>query len=112
VKFETRFKHCLFLEDKDRFPEDWKRSKFKELVTSDFGEQMEGYNQMKWYKVYNNKTNGGNFPIKYLHFQNDTLFHGSRLITFIVVMNLLLSWGAQVDYGVSQKAKLMYHHKD
>jgi hypothetical protein len=26
-------------------------------------------------------------------------------------VNLLLSWGAQVDYGVIQKAKLMYHHK-
>jgi hypothetical protein len=62
---------------------------------------------MKWYKVYNNKTDGGNLRIKYLHFQNDTLFHGSRLIIFIVIVNLFLSWGAQVDYGVSQKTKLI-----
>jgi hypothetical protein len=109
VSFETQFKHCFFL---DQVPEDWKRSKFKELVTSKYGEQREGYNQMKWYKVYNNKTDGGNFPIKYLHFQNDILSHGSRLIIFIVDVNLLLSWGAQVDYGVSQKAKFMYNHKD
>jgi hypothetical protein len=27
-------------------------------------------------------------------------------------VNLLLSRGAQVDYGVKQKSKLMYHHKD
>jgi hypothetical protein len=28
-------------------------------------------------------------------------------------VNLFLSWGAQVDYGFKQKAKLMhYHHKD
>jgi hypothetical protein len=93
VNFETRFKHCLFLEDKDPIPEDWKRSKFKELVTSDYGEQLEGCNQMKWYKLCKKKPDGGKFPIKYLHFQNDTLFHGSRLITFV---NLLLSWGAQV----------------
>jgi hypothetical protein len=45
MNFETRFKHCLFLEDKDSFPEDWKRSKFKESVTSEYGEQMSGYNQ-------------------------------------------------------------------
>jgi hypothetical protein len=25
VNFETRFKHCLFLDDKDSVPEDWKR---------------------------------------------------------------------------------------
>jgi hypothetical protein len=67
---------------------------------------------MKWYKVYNNKPDCGKFPIKYLHFQNDTLFHDSRLITFIADLSLLLSWGAQVDFGVQQKAKLMYHHKD
>jgi hypothetical protein len=73
---------------------------------------MRGYNQIKWYKVYNNKPDGGNFPIKYLHFENGILFHGSRLILFIVKVNLLLSWGAQVDYGVKQKEKLMHHHKD
>jgi hypothetical protein len=50
--------------------------------------------------------------IQYLHFQKDTLFHGTRLIILIVDVNILLSWGAQVDYSVSQKAKLMYHHKD
>jgi hypothetical protein len=33
VHFKTQFNHCLFLENKDRVPEDWKRSKFKELVT-------------------------------------------------------------------------------
>jgi hypothetical protein len=71
VNFETRFKHCLFLEDKDPIPEYWKRLKFKELVTSEYGEQLERYNQMKWNNVYNNKPDGGNFPIKYLHFQND-----------------------------------------
>jgi hypothetical protein len=76
VNFETWFKHCLFLEDKDPVPEDWKRSKFKELVTSEHGEQVASYNQIYWYKVYNNKPDGGNFPIKYLHFQNDTLLHG------------------------------------
>ena len=47
--FETRFKHCLLLEDKVPVPEDWKRSKFKELVTSKYGEQMAGYNQFEWY---------------------------------------------------------------
>jgi hypothetical protein len=107
VNFEARFKHCLFFEDKDPIPVDWKRSKFKELVTSECGEQLEGYNQMKSYKVYNNKPDGGNFPIKYLHFQNDTLFHGSRLMKFIADVNLLLSWGDLVDYGVKLKAKLM-----
>jgi hypothetical protein len=80
------------------------RSNFKELVTLEYREQMEGYNQLKWYK--DNKTDGGNFPIQYLHFQNDTL------IILIVDVNLLLSWGVQVDYGVSQRAKLMYHHKE
>jgi Reverse transcriptase (RNA-dependent DNA polymerase) len=45
VNFETRFKHRLFLEDEDPVTEDWKRSKFKELVTSEYGEQMAGYNQ-------------------------------------------------------------------
>jgi Reverse transcriptase (RNA-dependent DNA polymerase) len=45
VNFETRFKHRLFLEDDDSVPEDWKRSKFKELVTSEYGEKMAGYNQ-------------------------------------------------------------------
>jgi hypothetical protein len=35
--FETQFKHCLFLEDKDSVPENWKQSKFKELVTSEYG---------------------------------------------------------------------------
>jgi hypothetical protein len=45
VNFGTRFKHRLFLEDKDSVPEDWRRSKFKELVTSEYGEQMAGYNQ-------------------------------------------------------------------
>jgi Reverse transcriptase (RNA-dependent DNA polymerase) len=45
VNFETRFKHRLFLEYEDPAPEDWKRSKFKELVTSEYGEQMAGYNQ-------------------------------------------------------------------
>jgi hypothetical protein len=45
VNFEKRFKHCLFLEDEDPVPEDWKRSKFKELVTSEYGEKMAGYNQ-------------------------------------------------------------------
>jgi hypothetical protein len=45
MNFETRFKHCLFLEDKDSVPEDWKRSKFKESVRSEYGEQMAGYNQ-------------------------------------------------------------------
>jgi hypothetical protein len=62
--------------------------------------------------VFNNKPDGGNLPIKYLHVQNDTLSHGSRLITFIADVNLLLSWEAQVNYGVKQKAKLIYHHKD
>jgi hypothetical protein len=100
------------LEDKDPVPEHLRRSKFKELLPLEYGEQLEGYNQMKWYKVNNNKPDGGNFPIKYFHFQNVTLFHGSRLITFIADVNLLLSWGAHVDYGVKQKAKLMYHHKD
>jgi hypothetical protein len=96
-ELETRFKHCLFFEDKDPVPVGWKRSKFKELVTSEYGQQLEFYNQIKWYKVYNNKPDGGSFPIKYLNFQNDKLFHGSRLITFIADVNLLLSWGAQVD---------------
>jgi hypothetical protein len=64
VNFETQFKHCLFLEDKDPIPEYWKRSKFKELVTSEYGEQLEGYNQVKRYKVYNNKPDGRNFPTK------------------------------------------------
>jgi Reverse transcriptase (RNA-dependent DNA polymerase) len=45
VNFETRFKHHLFLEDEDPVPEDWKRSKFKESVTTEYGEQMTGYNQ-------------------------------------------------------------------
>jgi hypothetical protein len=36
VNFETQFKYCFFLEDKDPIPEDWKRSKFKELVTSEY----------------------------------------------------------------------------
>jgi hypothetical protein len=105
------FKHCLFLEDKDPVPEDWKRSKLKELVPSDYWAQMAGYNQIKWYKVYDNKPDDGSFPIKYCHFHNDTLFHSSRLILFIVEVNLLLSC-IQVDYGVKQKAKLKYHHKD
>jgi hypothetical protein len=38
VNFEKRFKHRLFLEDKDSASEDWKRSKFKEFVTSEYGE--------------------------------------------------------------------------
>jgi hypothetical protein len=42
VNFEARFKHRLFLEDEDLVPEDWKRSKFKESVTSEYGEQMAG----------------------------------------------------------------------
>jgi hypothetical protein len=45
VNFETRFKPRLFLENKDPVPEDWKISKVKELVTSDYREQMAGYNQ-------------------------------------------------------------------
>jgi hypothetical protein len=45
VSFETQFKRCLFLEDEDPVPEDWKRSKIKESVTSEYGEQMAGYNQ-------------------------------------------------------------------
>jgi hypothetical protein len=45
VIFEKRFIRRLFLEDKDPVPEDWKRSKFKKLVTSDYGEQMAVYNQ-------------------------------------------------------------------
>jgi hypothetical protein len=45
VNFETRFKHRLFLEDKDSVCEYWKRSKFKELVTSEYGERMAGYSQ-------------------------------------------------------------------
>jgi Reverse transcriptase (RNA-dependent DNA polymerase) len=45
VSFETWFKRCLFLEDKDPVPEEWKRSKFKGLLTSEYGEQMAGYNQ-------------------------------------------------------------------
>jgi hypothetical protein len=100
--FENQFKHCLCLEDKYRVPENWKRSKFKELVTSEYGEQMASYNRIKWYKMYNNKPDGGNFQIKYLHFQNGKLFHGSRLIILRAKMNtgILLSWGAQVDYGV------------
>jgi hypothetical protein len=69
LNFETQFKYCFFLENKDPIPEDWKRSKFKELVTSDYGEQLESYNQMKWYKVYNNKPDGGNLLIKYLNFR-------------------------------------------
>jgi hypothetical protein len=40
VNFETRFKRRLFLEDKDPVFEDW-----KELVTSEYGEQMARYNQ-------------------------------------------------------------------
>jgi Reverse transcriptase (RNA-dependent DNA polymerase) len=40
VNFETRFKHRLFLEDEDPVPKDW-----KELVTSEYGEQMAGYNK-------------------------------------------------------------------
>jgi hypothetical protein len=42
VSFETRLICCLFLEDEDPVPEDWKRSKFKELVISEYGEQMAG----------------------------------------------------------------------
>jgi hypothetical protein len=42
---ETRLKHRLFLEDEDPVPEDWKRSKFKELLTSEYGEHMAGYSQ-------------------------------------------------------------------
>jgi hypothetical protein len=38
VNIETRFKHRLFLEDKDSVPEYWKR-------TSVYGEKMAGYNQ-------------------------------------------------------------------
>jgi hypothetical protein len=45
VNFETRFKHRLFLEDVYSLPEDMKRSTFKESVTSEYGEQMAGYNQ-------------------------------------------------------------------
>jgi hypothetical protein len=45
VNFETRFKHRLFLEDKDPVPEDWKTSNFKESVTSEYGEQIAGYYQ-------------------------------------------------------------------
>jgi hypothetical protein len=45
MNFEKRFKHRLFLEDKDSVPEDWKRPKFKEIVTSKYREQMAGYNQ-------------------------------------------------------------------
>jgi hypothetical protein len=45
VNFETRFTHRSFLEDEDPVPEDWKRSRFKESVTSEYGEQMAGYNQ-------------------------------------------------------------------
>jgi hypothetical protein len=45
VNFETRFKHCLFLEEEDPVPEDWNRSKFKESVKTEYGEQMAGYNQ-------------------------------------------------------------------
>jgi hypothetical protein len=93
VNFETQFKYYFFLEDKNPIPEDWDSSMFKELVTSEYGEKLESYNQMKWYKVYNNKPNGGNFLIKYLNFHNDTLFHSSRLITFNADVNLLLSWG-------------------
>jgi hypothetical protein len=40
VSFEAIFKHLLFLEDKDPVSEDWMRSKFKELATSDYGEQI------------------------------------------------------------------------
>jgi hypothetical protein len=43
INFETRFNHCLILEDKDPTPEDWMRSKFKELETSAYGEQYEGF---------------------------------------------------------------------
>jgi Reverse transcriptase (RNA-dependent DNA polymerase) len=45
VNFETRLKLRLFLDDTDSVPVDWKRSKFKESVTSEYGEQMAGYNQ-------------------------------------------------------------------
>jgi hypothetical protein len=45
VNCETRFKHCLFLEYEDPVHDDWKRSTFKESVTSEYGEQMAGYNQ-------------------------------------------------------------------
>jgi hypothetical protein len=38
VNFDIRFKRRLFLEDKDPVPEDWKRSKFKKLVTSEYEE--------------------------------------------------------------------------
>jgi hypothetical protein len=45
VSFENGFKHRLFLEDEDPVPEDWKRSTFKESVTSEYGEPMAGYSQ-------------------------------------------------------------------
>jgi hypothetical protein len=34
-----------YFKDEDPVPEDWKRSKFKESVTSEYGEQMAVYNQ-------------------------------------------------------------------
>jgi hypothetical protein len=43
VNFETRFKQRLSLEDEDPVPEDWKRSEFKESVTSEYGDKMAGY---------------------------------------------------------------------
>jgi hypothetical protein len=45
VIFETRFNHRFFLKDEEPAPEDWTRSKLKELVTSEYAEQMAGYNQ-------------------------------------------------------------------
>jgi hypothetical protein len=45
VNLETRFKYHLFLEDEDPVPGYWKRSKLKDSVTTECGEQMAGYNQ-------------------------------------------------------------------
>jgi hypothetical protein len=51
VNFETRNKNHLFLEDDDPVSEDWKRLKFKESVTSEYGEQMASYNQHQGFAV-------------------------------------------------------------
>jgi hypothetical protein len=44
VNFETWFKRRLVHEGKDPVPEDWQRSKIKELGTSEYREQMAGSN--------------------------------------------------------------------